>query len=192
MFFYQGFKIMQLGYRSNHHWAVFISGRGSNLGSLMQCSFLSSIRLVVSSRQKAYGLKKAKRYGAATKVLSPQVDWQDLLLTLENYNISKIFLAGFMKILPAEFINKWAKPIVNIHPSLLPKYPGLNSIERSFKDKSQMGCTLHKVIDRVDMGDVIFSAAIPQVSSLETAQFLIHVQEQKLGRNLMVHNSLIV
>ena len=176
---------MQLGYRSNHHWAVFISGRGSNLGSLMQCSFFSSIRLVVSSRQNAYGLKKAKRCGVITKVLSPQVDWYDLLLTLEDHNISRIFLAGFMKILPAEFINKWAKPVVNIHPSLLPKYPGLNSIERSFKDKSRMGCTLHKVIDKVDQGDIIFSAMIPQVPSLETSQFLIHVQEQRLGRKLM-------
>ena len=171
--------------RSKSNWAVFISGRGSNLSALMECCFLDSIGLVVSSRPHAYGLKKAKRYGLPTKVLASKVDWQDLLSVLEAYNISKIFLAGFMKILPSHFINKWQKPIVNIHPSLLPEYPGLHSIERSFEDKSAMGCTLHKVIDKVDMGEIIFSSAITQVSSLETAEFLIHIEEQKLGRKLM-------
>ena len=164
------------------HWAIFVSGRGSNLSALIECSFLDSIGLVVSSHSHAYGLKKARRYGIPIKVLTSKIDWQDLLLSLKTYNISKVFLAGFMKILPAHFINKWQKPIVNIHPSLLPQYPGLNSIERSFKDRKPMGCTLHKVIDKVDMGNIIFSSAIPQVPSLETAEFLIHIEEQKLGR----------
>ncbi len=171
---------MQTRYKS--HWAIFVSGRGSNLSALIECSFLDSIGLVVSSQSRAYGLKKAKRYGIPTKVLDLKIDWQDLLWTLKTYNISKIFLAGFMKILPAHFISKWQKPIVNIHPSLLPEYPGLHSIERSFKDNKLMGCTLHKVIDKVDMGDIIFSSSIAPVSSLETAEFLIHVEEQKLGR----------
>ena len=173
---------MYLGHKSR--WAIFVSGRGSNLSALMECCFLDSIGLVVSSRCDAYSLKKAKRYGIPTKVLMSKIDWQDLLLSLKVHNISKIFLAGFMKILPAHFINKWQKPIVNIHPSLLPQYPGLNSIERSFKDKKPMGCTLHKVIDRVDEGDILFSSSIPEVSSLETAEFLIHIEEQKLGRKL--------
>ena len=171
---------MQLKHRSR--WAIFVSGRGSNLSALMECCFLDAIGLVISSRPHAYGLKKAKRYGIPTKALASKIDWQDVLLSLKTHNISKIFLAGFMKILPAHFINEWQKPIINIHPSLLPQYPGLNSIERSFKDNSPMGCTLHKVIDKVDMGDIIFSSAIPQVSSLETAEFLIHIEEQKLGR----------
>ena len=171
---------MQTRYKS--HWAIFISGRGSNLSALIECNFLDSIGLVISSQSRAYGLKKAKRYGIPTKVLESKIDWQDLLWTLKAYNISRIFLAGFMKILPAHFISKWQKPIVNIHPSLLPDYPGLNSIERSFKDKKLMGCTLHKVIDKVDMGEIIFSSAIVQVSSLEIAEFLIHIEEQKLGR----------
>ena len=174
---------MSSRYRS--HWAIFISGRGSNLSALMESCHLDPIGLVVSSRPRAYGLKKAKRYGISTKVLDPKVNWPDLLSALKAHHISKIFLAGFMKILPAHFIHQWQKPIFNIHPSLLPQYPGLHSIERSFKDKSQMGCTLHKVIDKVDMGDIIFSSAITQVSFLETAEFLIHVEEQKLGRKLM-------
>ena len=176
--------------RYKSHWAIFISGRGSNLSAFIECRHLDSIGLVVSSRPHAYGLKKAKRYGIPTKVLNPKPDWQDLLSILKTYNISKIFLAGFMKILPAHFINNWQKPIFNIHPSLLPQYPGLNSIERSFKDKNPMGCTLHKVIDKVDMGSIIFSSTIAKVSSLETAEFLIHIEEQRLGRKLM-HTSSI-
>ena len=171
--------------RNMSSWAVFISGRGSNLSALMECCFLDSIGLVVSSHPHAYGLKKARRYGLPTKVLASKVDWQDLLSALKTHNISKIFLAGFMKILPTHFIKEWQRPIVNIHPSLLPQYPGLHSIERSFKDKNAMGCTLHKVIDKVDMGEIIFSSAIAQVSSLETAELLIHIEEQKLGRRLM-------
>ena len=166
-------------------WAVFISGRGSNLSAAIECAlFGPSIDLVVSSCSDAYGLKKAKRYGIPTKVLSHRIDWQDLLQTLHIYCISKIFLAGFMKILPSKFIHQWQKPIVNIHPSLLPSYPGLHSIKRSFEDQATMGCSLHKVIAKVDQGEILFSAGIPQVSSVEMAEFLIHIQEQTLGRKL--------
>lgn len=167
------------------NWAVFISGTGSNLSGLMELGFLNPIRLVVSSNAQAYGIKKAKRYGMATKILSPKIDWQDVLLDLEAYAISHIFLAGFMKILPASFIQRWQKPIVNIHPSLLPLYPGLHSIKRSFQEKGPMGCSLHKVIAQVDCGQVIYSARIPYVASLDTAEFLIHIKEQELGRRYL-------
>lgn len=167
------------------HWAVFISGTGSNLGGVMECVFSrNSVKLVVSSKSHAYGLKKAKRYGITTKVLSSKIDWQELLSDLQAHGISKIFLAGFMKILPESFIRQWQKPIVNIHPSLLPKYPGLKSIQRAFQDQAPMGCTLHEVIAQVDEGPIIASQQIPPVSNLDTAEFLIHTKEQKLGRKL--------
>ena len=133
---------------------------------------------------KLMALKEQSDRGIATKVLARQVDWQDLLSDLRAYRISYIFLAGFMKILPADFIRQWQKPIVNIHPSLLPAYPGLHSIKRSFQDKSQMGCTLHKVVAEVDEGPIISSASIPRVSYLDTAEFLVHIKEQELGRRL--------
>ena len=133
--------------------AVFISGTGSNLKSLIKFSNLKnspiSIELIVSSNNKAKGLIFAKSFKIKKKIFNFKkntlVD-KKLISLLKKNNISLICLAGFMKILSKEFIKKFKGKILNIHPSLLPKYKGLNTHERVLKNKDKYsGCTVHPV-----------------------------------------------
>src|SRR5690606_17172881 len=98
----------------------------------------------------AYGLKRAKRRSVPSVIFhKDSVDgiasWKSLIETLKHYNINSVMLAGFMKILPKEFLNEFELNIFNIHPSLLPQYPGINSIQRAFDDGKDLGVSLHKV-----------------------------------------------
>src|SRR4051812_20001464 len=95
----------------------------------------TEIGLVVSSRQKAAGILKARRAGIPVHVLANPINWNDLNNVLRAHNITHIFLLGFMKIIPENFVSVWMGRILNIHPSLLPAYPGLDSIKKSFTDR---------------------------------------------------------
>ena len=143
--------------------AVFISGRGSNLKSIIKYSikkkFLYKVELVISNKQNAKGLLLAKKRGiknysidfTKSKKLSDVV-----LKILEKNHIRLICLAGFMKILPAYFIKSFKGKIINIHPSLLPKYKGLNTHERVINNGEKFtGCTIHFVNKYLDSGKII-------------------------------------
>ena len=148
--------------------AVFISGRGSNLKSLINYSkkknSLIKIMLVISNNTNAKGLKiansfKIKNY--AIKFKNRSIFEKKSLKLMKKYNIDMICLAGFMKIVSGNFIKKFANPILNIHPSLLPKYKGLNTHLRAIKNKDKFsGASVHKVTQKLDSGKIILQKKI--------------------------------
>lgn len=160
--------------------AIFISGRGSNLKSLIKYSnkksSLIKIVLVISNNLNAHGLKKAKKSKIKTfgiKFTSKSHFENQSLKLLKKYNADLLCLAGFMKVLSGNFIRKFSKPILNIHPSLLPKYKGLNTHERAIKNKEKFsGASIHKVTQKLDSGKIILQKKVKilktdNVSSLE-------------------------
>ncbi len=148
--------------------AVFISGRGSNLKSLIKYSKLKksrfNVKLVVTNKKKAKGLGYARR----NKITNFFVNYKNrnkaekkILFFLSKNRISIVCLAGFMKILSYKFIKKFKGKILNIHPSLLPKYKGLNTHERVIKNKEKYsGFTIHLVNEKLDSGKKIFQKKI--------------------------------
>ena len=170
--------------------AVFISGTGSNLKSLIKFSKTNkspiSIEFVFSNNSKARGLNYAKKYDIKKKVLNfknKNLSEKKLLSALKLNNIEMICLAGFMKILTGNFIKKFKGKILNIHPSLLPKYKGLNTHKRVLNNKEKYsGCTVHFVNARLDSGKIILQKKV-KISKNETESSLtkkILVQEHKL------------
>ena len=170
--------------------AVFISGTGSNLKSLIKFSRTAkspiSIDFVISNKPKAKGLNYAKKFKIKKKVLNfknKNLSEKRLLSILKINNIDMICLAGFMKILSGNFIKKFKGKILNIHPSLLPKYKGLNTHERALKNKEKYsGCTVHFVNSRLDSGKIILQKKV-KISKKETETSLakkILAQEHKL------------
>ena len=170
--------------------AVFISGTGSNLKSLIKFSKTDkspiSIKFVVSNNPKAKGLNYAKIYKIKKKILNfknKNLSENNLLSILKKNNIEMICLAGFMKILSGNFIKKFKGKILNIHPSLLPKYKGLNTHERALNNKEKYsGCTVHFVNSRLDSGKIILQKKV-KISKKETETSLakkILAQEHKL------------
>ena len=159
--------------------AVFISGTGSNLKSLIKFSLLKKspikINLIVSSNIKAKGLEYAKLYKIKKKTYNfknTSFSEKVLLKDLEINKINLICLAGFMIILSKNFIKKFNGKILNIHPSLLPKYKGLNTHERVIKNQEKFsGCTVHYVNSQLDAGKIIMQKKV-KVSKKETPQSL--------------------
>jgi phosphoribosylglycinamide formyltransferase, formyltetrahydrofolate-dependent len=156
--------------------AVFISGTGSNLKNLIQYSFLNKspikISLIISSNKKAKGLNFADRYRIKKKVYdfnNIKKSESSILKQLKINKISLICLAGFMKILSPNFIKKFKGIILNIHPSLLPRYKGLNTHERVLQNKEKYsGCTVHYVNSRLDSGKIILQAKV-KISKKDTS-----------------------
>ena len=170
--------------------AVFISGKGSNLKSLIKFSKLKkspiSIEMIISNNYKSKGLVFGRIYKIKKKVFD--FDEQDkaeknILNILKKKNINLICLAGFMKILSKNFIKKFKGQILNIHPSLLPKYKGLNTHERAIKNKDKYsGCTVHFVTSKLDSGKIINQKKV-KISKKDTPKTLankILAQEHKL------------
>ena len=159
--------------------AVFISGTGSNLKNLVQFSFLNKspikISLIVSSNKRAKGLNFADRYKIKKKIYDFNNMKKSENLILKQLKINKInliCLAGFMKILSPNFIKKFKGIILNIHPSLLPKYKGLNTHERVLQNKEKYsGCTVHYVNSRLDSGKIILQAKV-KISKNDTSSSL--------------------
>ena len=153
--------------------AVLISGRGSNLRSLIKYSktkkSLIRIVLVVSDNFNAKGLNYANKSKINNIVIkySNKRSFEDRLLRLlKRNNIDLICLAGFMKILSGSFIKKFYKPILNIHPSLLPKYKGLNTHNRAIQNKDKYsGATVHIVNDKLDSGKIILQKKVKILKS---------------------------
>ena len=181
--------VLSTGY-SKIKTAVFISGTGSNLKSLIKFSRKAkspiTIDFVISNNSKAKGLNYAKIYKIKKKVFSfknKSLSEKKLLTILKINNIEMIFLAGFMKVLSGYFIKKFKGKILNIHPSLLPKYKGLNTHKRALNNKEKYsGCTVHFVNARLDSGKIILQKKV-KISKNETESSLakkILIQEHKL------------
>tara|TARA_B100000989_G_scaffold41494_1_gene26395 strand:+ start:945 stop:1523 length:579 start_codon:yes stop_codon:yes gene_type:complete len=153
--------------------AVFISGRGSNLKSLLKYSkkknSLFKIDLVISNNFNVKGLEIANKSKIKNYYVkySNERSFENRVLKLLNKNkIDLICLAGFMKILSKKFIKKFSKPIINIHPSLLPKYKGLNTHSRAIKNKDKYsGATVHIVNEKLDSGKIIIQDRVKILKS---------------------------
>ena len=156
--------------------AVFISGTGSNLENLIKFSLKKrspiEIILIISNNVKAKGLKYSKIYKIKKKIYNynkKKISETKTLKDLKSNNIKLICLAGFMKILSEDFIRKFKGKILNIHPSLLPKYKGLKTHERVIKNKEKYsGCTVHLVNSKLDSGKIILQKRV-KLSKKETS-----------------------
>ena len=170
--------------------AVFISGTGSNLKSLIQFTKKKnspiSIELIISDNPKAKGLK----FGKNSKILNKIFNFKNKIIAekkiiseINNKKIKLICLAGFMRILSKNFIKRFKGKILNIHPSLLPKYKGLNTHQRAISNNEKYsGCTVHFVNSRLDSGKIILQKKV-KISKFDTAKSLskkILIQEHKL------------
>ena len=159
--------------------AVFISGTGSNLKNLIKFSLKKfspiKVNLIISNNVNAKGLKFAKLYKIKKKVYNynkKKISEKKILKDLKSNDIKLICLAGFMKILSKDFISKFNGKILNIHPSLLPKYKGLNTHNRVIKNKEKYsGCTVHLVNSKLDSGKIILQKKV-KLSNKETPSSL--------------------
>lgn len=180
---------MLSGPRSLGPVAVFISGEGSTLQALLEMHHQIPISLVVTNKLNKRGYLKAKRFGKEVFYFDKNMSFLQLHQALKDRKIERIILAGFMKLLPPDFVEFWQNKIFNIHPSLLPKYPGLNSAERSFSENSAMGVSIHNVTAQMDDGEIFLqqrSLEQPQALSLEEARLFLRRTEQSLLRELAV------
>lgn len=152
--------------------AIFISGRGSNMEALVQAcvgdNFPAAIVGVLADKRDAAGLVFAADHGIPARAVerkdfSKKIFHEDAMLdALAEWNVDILCLAGFMRILSAGFIARWNKPLINIHPSLLPLYPGLDTHARALADGVKVhGCTVHHVTAGVDEGPIIAQAVVP-------------------------------
>jgi formyltetrahydrofolate-dependent phosphoribosylglycinamide formyltransferase len=170
--------------------AVFISGTGSNLKSLIQFAKKKnspiSIELIISDNPKAKGLKFGKNFKILNKVINYKnkiIAEKKIISEINNKKIKLICLAGFMRILSKNFIKRFKGKILNIHPSLLPKYKGLNTHQRAISNNEKYsGCTVHVVNSRLDAGKIILQKKV-KISKFDTAKSLakkVLIQEHKL------------
>ena len=172
---------------------VLISGSGSNLQAIIDaCSsgFIPGrISAVISNKASAYGLVRANETGLSTQVLSHKAyqdrDKYDLALidAIDQHQPDLVVLAGFMRILTPAFVQHYHGRLLNIHPSLLPKYQGLNTHQRAIDNNdTEHGCSVHFVTEQLDGGPVILQAKVP-VFSDDDAQTLaerVHEQEHRI------------
>ena len=157
--------------KTNHcKLAVLISGNGTNLQALMDASFNSNFKIsaVISNNPNSFGLQRAEKNNIATLVIndkeydSKQAFEQALMIKLEKINPDLIALAGFMRILSPNFVNHYVGKILNIHPSLLPKYTGINTHQRVIEaNESEHGVSVHYVTEELDGGPVIVQEKVP-------------------------------
>ena len=170
--------------------AVFISGTGSNLKSLIKFSKKKkspiSIDLIISNNPKAKGLELGKIHKIKRKVYNFKRKYKienQILYNLKEHKVKMICLAGFMEILSRNFITKFKGKILNIHPSLLPKYKGLNTHQRALENNEKYsGCTVHFVNSKLDSGKIILQKKV-KILKNETKSSLakkILIQEHKL------------
>ena len=170
--------------------AVFISGAGSNLKSLINFSRLKnspiSINLIITNNPRSKGLNFGKIFKIKKKIYNfkkKNLAEKKILFDLKKDKINLVCLAGFMKILSKNFIKKFNGKILNIHPSLLPKFKGLNTHERAIKNKERYsGCTVHFVSSKLDSGKIILQKKV-KISKYENSKTLskkVLTQEHKL------------
>ena len=152
--------------------AVFVSGRGTNLQAIIDAinkgKLKAEIKLVLSNTSKAYALERARKYNIPTKVIPSKkfknpIEWGEKLIeVVKESGVDLVVLAGFMKILPPNFISAFPNKIINIHPSILPAFKGLAAQEQAFNyGVKYTGCTVHIVTEKLDEGPIIAQAVVP-------------------------------
>ncbi|HEX3422804.1 MAG TPA: phosphoribosylglycinamide formyltransferase [Sphingomicrobium sp.] len=147
--------------------AILISGRGSNMRALVEGANIYEVVLVASNKAQAPGLDWARERGLPTwasdsKGIEKEQYDRILSAALEEHEVGTIALAGFMRVLSPWFVERWAGRIVNIHPSLLPKYRGLDTHARALESGDKVsGCSVHLVTEELDAGDVLGQAEVP-------------------------------
>lgn len=172
---------------------ILISGRGSNMSALIAAArsadYPAEIVGVLSNRAAAPGLAAAAAEGIATASLAqskfPSRDmFEDVMTqTLESWGVDYVCLAGFMRILGEDFVNHWASRMINIHPSLLPAYKGLDTHERALADGATVhGCTVHFVTPGLDEGEAILQAQVPVLpgDTADTLAARVLVEEHRI------------
>ncbi len=179
--------------------AILASGQGTNAVSIIEsCSTPVRTEIVISDQPLAPVVKKAQNLGVKTYIVEKKSSKQDheseILKILKHYKIDWICMAGYMRILSENFLNEFSSwhenksQVVNIHPSLLPQYPGLNSIERAYQDKvAEGGASLHYVDSGVDTGPILYQSKVALDSNHTFADFksLVHKTEYQLYRNFL-------
>ncbi len=173
--------------------AVLASGRGTNLEAILEAvergEIAGEVALVISDQQDAQALQRAERRGIKNLFMDPresgsreQYD-QAIVEQLQKDRIDLVALAGFMRLLSPLFVEAFPMRIMNIHPSLLPAFPGLDGVEQAFKYGVKVtGCTVHFVDEGLDTGPVILQEAVPviQEDTVETLHQRIHASEHRL------------
>jgi len=175
---------------------VFISGNGSNLKSIIKYSrdynFPIKIELIISNNRHAKGLKIAKKYSIPYKYLSSKNEKlfeRNCLYEIKKRNIKFLCLAGFMKLLSTNFIKSFRYKIVNIHPSLLPKYKGLNTHKRVIRNKEKYsGCTVHYVSPKLDSGKIILKKRV----SVDKNDTYFSLKEKILKQEHLLYSKSII
>ena len=147
---------------------ILISGRGSNMEAMLAAQLPVEIAAVISNKASAAGLETARRAGIATAVVDhqqyPSRDAFDAALAacIDGYAPDLVVLAGFMRILTAGFVDHYAGRLVNVHPSLLPAFPGLHTHRQAIEEGVRIhGCTVHFVTADLDHGPIVVQAAVP-------------------------------
>ena len=182
--------------------AILISGGGSNMVQLvksMDDEHPAFASVVISNNSDAPGLKKARDLGVPTEIIDPDylkkngLDFEtELVAILKDYRVEIICLAGFMKVLSKEFVNNFKNRILNIHPSLLPKYKGLNTHARALEANDPIaGCTVHLVTPKLDAGPVLGYAevAIQKSETIESLASKVLIEEHKLYPKVLLNFS---
>ena len=166
--------------------AIFISGRGSNLESLIQSSFtkqsLVEVQLVVSNNSKAKGLTIAKKNKIPFIHFIPRKNFENKVIKYLK-NIDIICLAGFMQVLDSKFVRQWRLRLINIHPSYLPAFKGLNAQDQAIKAKaSYSGCSVHYVSTKIDSGKIILQKKVKilKKDNTESLSKKILIEEHKV------------
>jgi phosphoribosylglycinamide formyltransferase-1 len=166
--------------------AILISGRGSNMGALIEAAsgrdYPAEIALVVSNRPEARGLELAKSKSVATATIdhaaykSREAFEAELAKRLAGVNIDIICLAGFMRVLTAGFVKQWEGRFLNIHPSLLPAFKGIDTHVRALDAGVKVhGCTVHFVVPELDSGPIIMQAAVPVLEGDDEEELAMRV-----------------
>ncbi|HGJ5872431.1 MAG TPA: phosphoribosylglycinamide formyltransferase [Arsenophonus apicola] len=191
---------------------VLISGNGSNLQAIIDAckkqTIAAQISAVFSDNPTAYGLERAKQAAIPTVVL-PKADYADnhtydvsLMAEIAQYQPDLIVLAGYMRILTPRFVSHYLGKIINIHPSLLPKYPGLDTHRKALANgDKEHGTSIHFVTEKLDAGPIILQAKVPIFAEDQPQDIIARVQTQEhriyplvinwfvKGRLAMVNNS---
>jgi len=170
--------------------AVLVSGRGSNLQAIIDSieknNLAAEISLILSNVPDAYALQRGKKHGLESIFLDPKSfsrrdDYEKQMIELlQTKSIDLVCLAGFMRILGKKFIEAFSGKIINIHPSLLPAFPGLNVQEKALKHGVKFsGCTVHFVNEEVDGGAIISQAVVPILDADDTQSLSDRILEQE-------------
>jgi len=184
---------------------ILISQNGSNMLNIVKAchekKIQANVKIVISNNPDSKGLKKLKNFKTKSKILllkdfkNKKAYEEKINELFKKYNVNFICLAGYMKILERDFLEKWKKRVINIHPSLLPSFKGLEPQKQAIEKKVKFsGCTVHFVNDNIDDGEII-DQSIVRIGKKETVESLkkkILIEEHKLYINVLIKISKVI